>query len=451
MSNAFSHAFPFDSIWSLRNSIVYGDHVPPNPPHGHWVDTWTAMPQLTEPGNLPPPPYNGTTTIFSNSTIRQTIRTTTQATTFRIRLSNAFGLTPLPITAMTVALPLALDRSQNLTGSPYINTTSLIPLTFSHASNIILPPGSLAVSDPITFPHSLPANSILSLTLYLATGQSGGAITSHPGSRTESFLSLGDLTHSANLTSPSAISLFHWYFISAVEAWSPHSTSALAILGDSITDGRGSFLNANNRWPDLLSSRLQAPSSKQKDIAILNQAAGGNRLLADGLGPSGLERIERDILSHSGVKYALVFLGVNDIGTAPSTTAAQTAVGDAIIHGYQQVITRIHAHGVPVWGGTITPFGCANQTLQPYSTGEREVTRVRVNNWIRDSVGKLGGFDGLIDFDEVVRDGKNQTRLLGRYDSGDCLHLNPDGYAAMARGFPLGLFEQFKGGVDGFV
>jgi lysophospholipase L1-like esterase len=223
-------------------------------------------------------------------------------------------------------------------------------------------------------------------------------------------------------------------------------------MGDSITDGRGSFNNANNRWPDLLSSRLQASTkSSLRDIAILNQAAGGNRLLADGLGPSGLSRVERDIISHSGVKYALLFIGVNDIGTAASTVSTQESVGDAIIRGYQQVITRIHAAGIPVWGATITPFGCANITLQPYSTGEREATRGRVNGWIRESVGKAGGFDGLVDFDAVVRDEGNRTRLKEWYDSGDCLHLNPDGYRAMARAFPVDLFEKFKDGVSGFV
>ncbi|EME86875.1 uncharacterized protein MYCFIDRAFT_77321 [Pseudocercospora fijiensis CIRAD86] len=422
-----------------------------NPPKGCWVDTWTCMPQLTEPANLPPPPYNGSTAIFGNSSIRQTIKISTGASQIRLRLSNAFGTTNLPITAATIALPVAYS-GRNFTGSSGINKTTVRPLTFSGNQSISIPNGALAVSDPLAF--ALKAGQVLSITIYLADGQQGNAITSHPGSRTQSWIAHGDHTTSSNMTDPSATSVFHWYFISALEAWQPAEYGALAIVGDSITDGRGSDNNGNSRWPDLLFSRLQRESmlgDLLQKISIANQAAGGNRILADGLGPSALSRIERDVLAQSGVRYALIFEGVNDIGVAGSDSTNQTAIYNALIQAYQQMITRIHARGIAVFGATITPFGCMNTTLQPYATPEREATRLKVNTWIRKSIGMAGGFDAIVDFDAIARNPRNATQLNPLYDLGDCLHMSPVGYRALADGFPLDVFRQFEHGVSAFM
>ncbi|KXT08836.1 hypothetical protein AC579_8307 [Pseudocercospora musae] len=421
------------------------------PPDGHWVDTWTAMPQLTEPANLPPPPFNGSTAIFGNSSIRQTIKISTGASQVRLRLSNAFGTTTLPITAASIALPVAYS-GQNFTGSSGINKPSVQSLTFSRNQSISIPKGGLAVSDPLPFP--VQAGQVLSITLYLADGQQGQAITSHPGSRTQSWISHGDYTTSPNMTDPSAKSVFHWYFISALEAWQPAEYRALAIVGDSITDGRGSDPNGNNRWPDLLFSRLQRESMRGAllgRISIANQAAGGNRILADGLGPSALSRIERDVLAQCGVRYAMIFEGVNDIGVARSDFLDQTAIYNALIQAYEHMISRIHARGIPVFGATITPFGCMNSTLQPYATPEREATRLKVNTWIRDSVDMHGGFDAIVDFDAIARDPKNATQLNPLYNVGDCLHMNPIGYRALADSFPLDVFRKFEHGVSGHI
>lgn len=181
---------------------------------------------------------------------------------------------------------------------------------------------------------------------------------------------------------------------------------------------------------------------------MLNQAAGGNRILADGLGPNVLARIDRDVLSHSGVKYALIFEGVNDIGTAPATAEAQQAVGDRLLWAYAQIATRVRAHQLPLFGATITPFSApSNVTIQPYSDPLREATRQRVNAWIRMS----GTFDAVVDFDEMLRDPSVPSQLNPKYDSGDYLHPNPAGYQALADGFPLSLFAKFAGGVSGFT
>lgn len=318
-----------------------------------------------------------------------------------------------------------------------------------------VPAGSLAVSDPFLFDFSgvatytsngtTEAGSIVTVTMYLAGGQEGEAITSHPGSRTYTYLSHGDQVSATNVTGDDVQSLAHWYFVSAVEAWAPTSASTLVVVGDSITDGRGSDTNLNDRWPDLLFTQLQS-SSTTRGISVANQAAGGNRILHDGLGPSALSRIDRDVLAQSGVKYAMIFEGVNDIGTAAANPAAQAEVYASLIAAYRQMILRIHAQGIPVFGATITPFGSPNTTLQPYSdpAGYREQTRSRVNDWIRSS----GEFDAVIDFDAVVRDMDNATMLAGQYDSGDHLHPSVAGYHAMADSFPIGLFAQWAGGVN---
>ena len=172
------------------------------------------------------------------------------------------------------------------------------------------------------------------------------------------------------------------------------------------------------------------------NIAILNQAAGGNRILNDGLGPNALSRIDRDVLSHSGVSYAMIFEGVNDIGTAPTTSTAQALIGDRIISSYKQIITRIQALEIPIFAATITPF-CGNASIQAYSDAEREKTRQRVNKWIREE----GDFDAVVDFDRFLRDPKNASRLNPLYDGGDFLHPNVAGYQRIADLFPLDIFD----------
>lgn len=184
-------------------------------------------------------------------------------------------------------------------------------------------------------------------------------------------------------------------------------------------------------------------------IAVLNQAAGGNRILQDGLGPNVISRVDRDILSQSGVKYAMIFEGVNDIGVADPDPATQRAIGDSLIAGYIQIAERIHAQGIPFFAATITPFGTpagSNSSVQPYSNPVREQTRQRINAWIRSS----GVFDAVIDFDRIVRDPADPAVLAPQYDSGDHLHPNVAGYQAIADAFPLEIFSVFAEGVEGY-
>ncbi|PVI04432.1 hypothetical protein DM02DRAFT_624927 [Periconia macrospinosa] len=416
--------------------------IEPNPSNGHWIDTWATMPQLTEPANLPPAPFNQSGAVFVNSTIRQTLKVSVGASQIRIRITNAFGVTNLPITAATVALP-----ANDTAGIHQIQASTLQKVTFSGKESISIPNGALAVSDPLDFP--IKPRSVITITLYLQNGQTTNSITSHPGSRTTSWWQFGNAVAAPSLTvtSSSTQSAAHWYFLSSIEAWVPPTSGTLAIVGDSITDGRGSETDKNNRWPDLLHTRLQT-SPGTSTIAISNQAAGGNRILADGLGPNALGRIERDVLSHPGVRYAMVFEGVNDIGTAATTAAAQDAVYAGLTQAYAQIVTRIHALGIPVFGATITPFSApANFTGQPYSHPAREATRVKINKFIRES----GVFDAVVDFDEMLRDPAIPSQLSKEYDSGDYLHPGVKGYQHLADEFPVELFETWAGGVDGFL
>jgi lysophospholipase L1-like esterase len=382
-------------------------------------------------------PQNGTTGVFQNTTIRQTFYVTQDASTVRFQFSNALGSSDLPITAATIALPV-----NGTAGSTAIRPETLQYLTFSGSRSFQIPNGALAVSDPIKF--NVKAQTSVTITVYLADGQSGFGITGHPGSRTSSWMTQGNLVAAADTsTSASTTRIDKWFLISALQAWLPSQHVGLAIVGDSITDGRGSTTNGNDRWPDQLLTRLQA-NSATRAVSVMNMAAGGNRILADGLGPNALGRVERDVLAHSNVRYALIYEGVNDIGTADATTAAQTAVGDRVISALDQMVTRLHGAGIAVFGATITPMSGPGQV---YGEPTREVARQRVNKWIRSS----GRFDAVVDFDAAVRDPKNATQLRDDYNSGDYLHLNPVGYKAMAAAVDLKLFSKFAAGVTSMV
>ncbi|KAI0086384.1 SGNH hydrolase [Irpex rosettiformis] len=414
--------------------------IKPAFPNGHWVDTWAAMPQLTESTNLPLPPFNGTNVVFQNSTIRQTLHMSVGGSQIRLRFSNAFGVTNLPITAVTVALPV-----NGSAGVSAIQSKTLQTVTFSGNTSIIIPNAGLAVSDPLDFP--IEPQSMVTVTMFLANGQTTNMITSHPGSRTTSWFVNGNEVSATNLTitNPNVQSAAHWFFVSAVEVWSPPTTVAWGIVGDSITDGRGSDTDANNRWPDLVLRRMQQ-NTTTKNIAMFNQAAGGNRILADGLGPAAVGRIERDIIAQSGVRFTMIFEGVNDIGTAPTDPTSQQVVGDRLIQAFKQIVVRVHELGIPIFAATITPFGAPNSAIQPYSNPEREKTRQRINDFIKTS----GWFDHVIDFDAIVRDPSNPTQLNPEFNSGDFLHPNVAGYTAIANAFPLEIFETFKNGVSSF-
>ncbi|HUW91977.1 MAG TPA: SGNH/GDSL hydrolase family protein [Bacteroidales bacterium] len=266
----------------------------------------------------------------------------------------------------------------------------------------------------------------MDLSITICFGQTSATVTGHPGSRTTSYLLPGNMTSSVDFDGSTPTD--HWYIINGIDVKVPEPAAAVAIIGNSITDGRGSDTNKQNRWPDVLSERLLENPGTQH-VSVLNLGIGGNCVLRDCLGPSALDRFDRDILQQNGVRWLIILEGINDLGqTIDSANAAQVA--EDLIAAYGRMIDYAHAKGIRVYGATILPFGKSF-----YATDYRETARNTVNDWIRDS----GRFDAVIDFDKALRDPQDTTCLLPSAQS-DYLHPNVEGYKMMGEVIDLELF-----------
>jgi lysophospholipase L1-like esterase len=392
---------------------------------GRWVQSWASVPQRAGPADLPPAPFTRDGRLLVDATLRQTIRASVGGPRLRLRLSNTFGGAALSVSAMTVARPVG-----GRAGVSAIQPGTARQVTFDGRTSVRVPARANLVGDPVEL--AVEPGTNLTVTMYLAGGLAASYMTGHPASRTTSYLATGD--HVADADLPAAVPVDHWYLLSGLELWCSPATAAAVMVGDSLTDGRGSTTNGNDRWPDRLLDRLQADRDTAH-VAVVNQAAGGNRVLDDGGGPGALRRVERDVLALSGVAWLLVFEGANDIGTAPATGAAQRAVAGDLISAYDRMIRQAHARGIRVYGATITPFGANTGYDDP--AGIRAASRQAVNHWIRTG----NRFDATIDFDRAVRDPDDGGRLWPGFDIGDHLHLNPTGYQALADAVPAHLFR----------
>lgn len=384
----------------------------------NWVGSWASAQQTPEPANAL------ADADLRDSTVRQIFHLSIGGSSIRVRLSNAFGSAPLHFTSVHIARPLAAD-------SPVIDPASDRPLTFSGANEVIVPAGGDYFSDPVEYKAS-PLSSI-AVTYHLDNPPAGE--TGHPGSRATSYYVHGDLVSSAAL--PGASKVDHWYQVSGIDVTvGPALASAIVALGDSITDGHGATNNGNDRWTDVLAQRLQALPATS-NLGVLNEGIGGNHLLIDGLGPNALARFDRDVLAQTGVRFLIVFEGINDIGgltrDGEVPAAEHASLFARVIAAYQQILVRAHAHGIKVIGATITPF-LGSDYYHPGPASEAD--RQSVNQWIRAP----GHFDAVIDVDKVVRDPAHPDRLLPRLDCGDHLHPSPAGYRAIAEVIPVSLF-----------
>jgi lysophospholipase L1-like esterase len=393
------------SLASLQPNLFAAD--------AHWVATWGCSVQLTEPNNLPPVP-------LANSTLRQFVRASVGGKKLRVHLSNIFGTDSVILHTVHIALAAVKGSA----GSGEINPATDKALTFNGAAEVMIPKGELVLSDAVDF--DLPALADVSVSIYFGD-VSATTVTGHPGSRTTSFIVASNEVSAASL--PDAKKTAHWYLITGIEVQTDNSGKTIAVLGDSITDGRGSTTDGNNRWPDVLAQRLitNAPTAK---VGVVNMGVGGNAIFG-GLGPAAIKRFDRDVLEQSGVRYFILFEGVNDIGARNSSMNTATN----LVSAYAAMASQAKARGIRAYAATLTPFGGSG-----YYSDLHEQERQYVNAWLRTNT----VFDGVIDFDAAVRDPVTVTNFQSAYHPGpnanDWLHLNPSGYKALGDGIDLQLF-----------
>ncbi len=291
---------------------------------GHWVATWGCAPQLTEPNNLPPAP-------LANSTLRQFVRASIGGKNLRVRFSNIFGTDSVTIHAAHIALAAGMGSA----GSGEINPATDKTLTFGGAAEVVIPKGESALSDPLDF--NFPALADVAVSTYFGD-ISATTVTGHPGSRTTSFIVASNSVSAASL--PDATKTAHWYLITGIEVQADASGRAIAVLGDSITDGRGSTTDGNNRWPDILAQRL-ITNAPMANVAVINVGIGGNAIFG-GLGPAAVKRFDRDVLEQPGVRYFILFEGVNDIGGRNSSMTTATN----LVNAFAEMAGKAKARGI---------------------------------------------------------------------------------------------------------
>jgi lysophospholipase L1-like esterase len=388
---------------------------------GNWVTSWGASEQAPEPQNGQPGVDAETLT---DVTVRQVVPLSMGGAAVRVELSNTFGTKALRIDSVHVARPLH--------GAPSsaIDPATDRAVTFGGETSVTIPEGAKYVSDPVVM--NVPALANLTISFHLSDAPVGQ--TAHPGSHATSWLLHGEHTGEANHL-VGAVRVVRWFQLAAVDVSAPAKASAVIAFGDSITDGHGATTDGNDRWPNVLARRLQGAGMP---VAVVNEGMGGNHLLTDGNGANALARMDRDVLSQEGVRFLIVLEGTNDLGmlarARSGTPEEHRLLVGRMIAAYEQIVLRAHAHGLKVIGGTITPY-VGSDYYAP--TAVDEADRVAVNAWIRAP----GHFDAVVDFDKVVRDPADPSRMLPAFDSGDHIHPGPAGYKAMGEAIPLGLFR----------
>ncbi|HET9954723.1 MAG TPA: SGNH/GDSL hydrolase family protein [Polyangiaceae bacterium] len=383
-----------------------------DPPH--WVGTFSAGLVAWDQ------PLDGSNQGFQNRTLRQILHVSIGGSWLRLRLSNAHGAKPLVVGSTH----LALQKSG----------ASIVPgsdraLTFGGQATITIPVGAWVVSDPIRLDVAPLSN--VAVSLYVPN-DTGPATWQLPSLQTSYVSPAGDFTGTPELpvekTDPGR------YWVSGLEVLAPPVVSAIVAVGDSLTHGFGSTPDTNQRWPDLLSARLNARPWRL-NRGVLNQGIGANRLLHEFSGNSAAARFDRDVIAQSGVSHVILSEGVVDLGLPGVTGATEEQVSAAqMIQGFRQLIEKGRSRGLKMLGATLTPF--EGVAFPGFHSAEIEAKRQAINQWIRNG----GAFDGVLDFDAVVRDPSAPTRLLPAYDSGDHIHLNNAGYTAEANSIDLGLF-----------
>jgi lysophospholipase L1-like esterase len=380
-------------------------------PHAQWVGTWATSPYLAD--------GQPNIRMLEGVTLREIAHISIGGAQVRIRFTNEFGLDPLTVSDAHVALS---------TGGGAIQSGSDRGITFGGASTVNIPPGGAIFSDPVAL--EVAPLSDVAVSFYLPP-QIMRAETYHGFADQENFISMGDNSNAGTL--PQATTIASWYFFDGIDVAATPGSYSIVTLGDSITDGAHSTQNANHRWPDYLAARLQA-DPRLKNVGVLNVGIGGNRVLNEGTGPSAISRIDRDVLSQSGVRYVMVLESINDIGRLKNVAVPWDGVtAEQLEWGLKQIVDAAHEHGIKAIGATLTPYGGAG-----YWSDKGEQVREALNHWIRTS----GTFDGVADFDKATQDAANPINFSADADSGDHLHPKDAGYQAMGASIDLSMFTK---------
>ena len=384
-----------------------------------WVAAWQGSP--VPGGTIPVPFFNCPADKgVDNQTVRNVVFLSAGGDRVRARLTNTFGSQPLHIGSASVAI--AGIGSATLPGT---NRS----LRFNGRSSILIAAGGEALSDPVSL--KVKALQTLAISVYLPNAT--GPATQHFFAQQDNYVAAGNHTSSATADAFTG-KITCWMFADGVDVQAlPRVEGTVVTLGDSITDGAASTTTANRRYPDDLARRLNAGTGPT--LSVSNAGIGGNELLTFRndpgfgaiFGPPAPARLDRDVLTQTGVRDVILLEGINDIGHDNGQAAD-------LIQVDQQIITQAHAHGLKIYGATLLPFGGSNATSGGnYGTAAGEQQRQALNQWIRTS----GAFDGIFDFDKATRDPQDSTRLLPAYDSGDHLHPSDAGYQAMANAVNL--------------
>lgn len=368
-----------------------------------WIGTWATAPQTVVKSFMP---YNNN---MSNRSVRQVVKVSIGGDMIRLKLSNIYSTEPVVIRSIYIA---------HAKDSFAIDPKSAKYLKFSNQYKVTIPAGKSITSDAL--PYNLKPLQRLAITINYTSAPT--VPTVHMGSRTTSYIMKGVTNAHSNFEK--AFRENHWYNISGIDVYTMRTDlSSIAIIGNSITDGKCSTDNAQNRWPDVMSEMLQL-KHKITNQGVLNLGIGNNRVVVPGgFGVLAKERFDKDVLAQAGVKKVIIFEGINDIGAAKS--GYSETVARRLIESYQAMIKKAKARRLKVYLGTITPFKGAG-----YYSPFHEAARQTVNEWIRNQA-KNKEVDGILDFAKLLQDPKDDRRMKKEYVSNDWLHPNPTGYKAM--------------------
>lgn len=367
----------------------------------NWVGTWATAPQTVVRSFMP---YNN---CMTNRSVRQVVKVSIGGNVIRLKLSNIYSMQPVEIRSIYIA---------HAKDSFAIDAKTAQYFKFGNSYKTVIPAGKQIVSDALKF--NLRNLERVAITINYTSAPE--VPTVHMGSRTTSYIMKGVTNAHSNFEK--AFRENHWYNISGIDVYTmSNNMSAIAIIGNSITDGKCSTDNAQNRWPDVMSEMLQL-KHKITNQGVLNLGIGNNRVtVPGGFGALAKERFDRDILMQSGVKKVVIFEGVNDIGAARS--GSSETVARQIIESIQGMVKKAKARKMKVYLGTITPFKGAG-----YYTHFHEAARLYVNDWIRSQAKNV---DGILDFAKLLQDPNDDRRMKREYASNDWLHPNPTGYKVM--------------------